>query len=407
MQLQFWAMGSEGELVQRLLPEFVRRNPGVVVRVQQIPWSAAHEKLLTAYVAGTLPDVVQAGNTWIPELVAIGAIEPLDERLDTEGSRADFFPGILETNVIDDTVYGIPWYVDTRVLFYRKDLLTAAGVLQPPTTWAGWLDSMARVSHGSPSGRYAIFLPLNEWQLPAIFALQAGAEFLRDGDRYGNFRSAEFRRGFAFFIDLFRRGFAPFSGEAQIANVYQDFAAGFFTYYISGPWNLGEFRRRLPESLDQAWATAPLPAMDDLHDGVSTAGGASLALVRGTTRTDLAWKWIRFLTEPEQQVAFYALSGDLPSRRSAWDDPILRNDPRVGAFHRQLDHVRSTPRIPEWERIAALMTRYAEAAVRGEMSQEEALAALDSDTDAVLEKRRWLLDHRSVPGSRTVSGENR
>jgi multiple sugar transport system substrate-binding protein len=53
--------------------------------------------------------------------------------------------------------------------------------------------------------------------------------------------------------------------------------------------------------------------------------------------------------------------------------------------------VRSTPKIPEWERIASRIARHAEAAVRGEESPEEALAALDRETDRLLEKRRWLL----------------
>src|SRR6185369_3261675 len=69
-EVRFWAMGREGEVVRQLMPDFERRHPGVAVRVQQIPWSAAHEKLLTAHVGGALPDVFQAGNTWLPELVA-------------------------------------------------------------------------------------------------------------------------------------------------------------------------------------------------------------------------------------------------------------------------------------------------------------------------------------------------
>src|ERR1051325_632205 len=78
--VEFWAMGREGEVVQQLAPEFEKRNPGVRVRVQQIPWSAAHEKLLTAYVGDAMPDVVQVGNTWLPELVALGALAPFDDR---------------------------------------------------------------------------------------------------------------------------------------------------------------------------------------------------------------------------------------------------------------------------------------------------------------------------------------
>src|SRR5512146_33179 len=101
--VELWAMGREGEVVERLVPDFERRHPGLRVRVQQIPWSAAHEKLLTAYVGDALPDVVQVGSTWIPELVALGALAPLDARLDGSASmaRADFFPGVLATHVID------------------------------------------------------------------------------------------------------------------------------------------------------------------------------------------------------------------------------------------------------------------------------------------------------------------
>ncbi|MBP1654065.1 MAG: extracellular solute-binding protein, partial [Bacteroidetes bacterium] len=65
--IRFWAMGNEGQNVKKLLPEFERRNPGVEVELQVIPWTAAHEKLLTAYAGSSLPDVWQLGNTWVPE----------------------------------------------------------------------------------------------------------------------------------------------------------------------------------------------------------------------------------------------------------------------------------------------------------------------------------------------------
>src|SRR5882672_1969643 len=109
-------MGREGEVVAELVPAFERRTPGVHVRVQQIPWSAAHEKLLTAYVGDAMPDVMQLGNTWLAALDArIGASATV--RL------ASYPSGIVDPNVVDGATYAIPWYVDTRVLFYRADLL--------------------------------------------------------------------------------------------------------------------------------------------------------------------------------------------------------------------------------------------------------------------------------------------
>src|SRR5438309_2185514 len=113
--VEFWAMGREGEVVQQLVPEFERRTPGIHVRVQQIPWSAAHEKLLTAYVGDAMPDVFQVGNTWIPEFVALDALERLDERIAHSSMihAADYFSGILDTNLIDaggdPGTYGVPW----------------------------------------------------------------------------------------------------------------------------------------------------------------------------------------------------------------------------------------------------------------------------------------------------------
>ncbi len=192
--VRFWAIGREGEVVGELVEEFERANPDVRVQVQQIPWSAAHEKLLTAFVGGSTPDLAQLGNTWIAEFSALNALEPLTARVHGSASvpRESFFAGIWDTNVIDDEVYGIPWYVDTRLLFYRKDLLAAAGYDSMPGTWAEWRTAMEAVKRAGGAGRYAIFLPLNEWAQPVIFGLQAGSPLLAENASRGAFSGPEF-----------------------------------------------------------------------------------------------------------------------------------------------------------------------------------------------------------------------
>lgn len=396
-EVRFWALGREGELVRALLPAFERAHPGIRVRVQQIPWSAAHEKLLTAFVGGALPDVFQAGSTWMPELVALGAVQPLDDRLAAlpDDPRADAFAGIRAANAIDGRTWAVPWYVETRVLFYRADALRAAGFATPPDDWAGWLAALAAVQARARPGSYALLLPVSEWQPPVIFALQHGATLLRGDDAWGNFQSPAFRAGFAFYLDFFRRGLAPVDAEGQLANLYQDFAAGFFHAFISGPWNVGELATRLPPALQHAWATAPIPALRPGEPGRSIAGGASLALAAGSPRSDAAWQLIAFLTAAEQQLAFYRLSGNLPARPSAWEAGGLAAAPHVAAFWQQLQHAEPPPRIPEWERIAAAISRAVEAAVRG-ADVDTVLAALDRDVDAILAKRRWLLSRNAA-----------
>jgi len=389
-EVRFWAMGREGEVVRQLMPEFERRHPGVAVRVQQIPWSAAHEKLLTAFVGGALPDVYQLGSTWIPEFAALGAAAGLDARL--TGSSDDYFAGVLDANRIGAATYGRPWYVDTRLLFYRSDLLQQAGFTPPLSDWLTWLGALEAVKAGAGPDHYAILLPVSEWQPLVILALQRGAALLRDGDRYGDFESPEFRNAFKFYLNLFRRGFAPAEAEGLIANVYQDFADGFFAFYITGPWNIGEFVTRLPPDMNGRWGTMPMPAPAPDAPGISIAGGTSLALSPRARDPEAAWQLIEYLSQAQTQVDFYKLSGDLPARRSSWQDPALADNEYAAAFWTQLQYLQAVPKIPEWERIASRITDYADAAVRGDLTAEAALAALDRDVDALLAKRRWLLD---------------
>jgi multiple sugar transport system substrate-binding protein len=116
-----------------------------------------------------------------------------------------------------------------------------------------------------------------------------------------------------------------------------------------------------------------------------------LALFSGSRQPDAAWRLIEYLTTPETQRRFQRLTGDLPARRSAWTAD-LRGEGPARAFWQQMQRVRSTPKVAEWERIAQAIARHSEAAIRGMESAEEALLALDTEVDALLEKRRWLLD---------------
>lgn len=394
-QLRFWGMGREGEVVAELVRDFERENPDIRVDVQQIPWSAAHEKLLTGFVGLSTPDVAQLGNTWISEFVTLGALEPLDPWL-TESSigSASYFAGIWDTNVIDGALFGLPWYVDTRVLFYRKDLLARAGYAAVPSTWGEWEEAMSAIKRERGEKGFAILLPVNEWTQPIILGMQTGSTLLADDATRGAFTSAEFQRAFDFYLDLFEKELAPPISTNDVANLYQEFARGYFAMYITGPWNLGEFERRLPPELSDAWATAPLPGPDGKESAVSLAGGSSLVMFRGSAAKPAAWKLIEFLSRPEQQLRFYELTGDLPARREAWEDSVRMGGDHVRAFEEQLQRVTPAPKIPEWEQIAMRVQNAAESAVRGSMTRTEALERLDREVDRILEKRRWLVERR-------------
>lgn len=392
-EVTFWAMGYEGEVVAQLLPEFERRNPGIKVKLQQLPWTAAHEKLLTAFAGDALPDVCPLGNTWIPEFAALGALTPLDSNIAATPhfDAGDFFPGAWDSGVIEGKVYAVPWYVETRVPYYRVDILHDAGIAAPPRNWDEWRTALAAVKRHVGPDQYAILLPLNEFEPLLNLAVQQSDPLLRDGGRYGNFRSAGFKRTLAFYNEMFDKGWAPRVDNTRISNVWNEFGRGYFSFYISGPWNIAEFKNRLPPRLQNSWMTMPLPGPDG--PGASIAGGTSFVVFDQSRRKAAAWKLIAYLSTPESQARLHGLTGDLPPRRSPWKNPVLADDPYARAYRDQLERAVPTPKVPEWERIAQEMRLVGEQLANDKLSVDEAAAELDRRTDAILAKRRWMLDH--------------
>jgi multiple sugar transport system substrate-binding protein len=397
--LELWAAGREGEVVAQLIPEFEARNPGIRVHTQQLPWLGVHEKLLTAVVGESTPDIAQLGNTWVPEFATIHALEALDARVagSTTVRPGEYFAGAWETNRFDGELYGVPWYVDTRLLFYRRDLLEEAGFRAPPRTWGEWLEMLHALhdrfqARGEPE-RSALFLRLDEPEPLIAFALQEGDPLLRDGGQRGNFQSPGFQRALSFYVSLFQSGLAPQMVINQVGNLWDEFARGNLVFYIGGPWQLGELARRMPPELKNSWATAPLPGREG--PGASLALGSSLVVFGASRKKEAAWKLIEYLSEPDVQRRFYELTGDLPARRDGWRGDALQTDPRTGAFREQLERVAATPPVPEWERIQSNLAILAERAARGGMSVAEAARELDARTDRILEKRRWLIAQRA------------
>lgn len=394
--LTFWAMGREGEVVRQLIPQFERENPGVHVRVQQLAFTAAHEKLLTGFAGDSLPDLAQLGNSWVPEFVALGALAPLDVRIKAtpDIDQADFFGGIWDSNVVGGRLYGLPWYIDTRLLFYRRDLLAKVGYDHPPRDWAEWRAQMVAIKKLVGPKRFAAFFPLDEYEPLEVLGLQQPSQMLRDGGRYGNFRSADFRRALGFYLDIMAAGLAPVAATNALSNVWDEFGRGYFSFYVTGPWQIAELKRRLPADRQNIWMTAPMPGPNG--PGASNAGGSSIVIFARSPRQDAAWKLATYLARPDIARKFHKLSGDLPARRSAWATPELSESPYAAAFALQLARTRPTPKVPEWERIGTEMRLVAEAAAHGRMTLDEAVTEMDRRADAILAKRRWLLERGRI-----------
>lgn len=374
--IRVWAMGEEGLNLEKLIPAFERENPDIRVEIMQIPWALAYDKMITAVAGGTTPDVTQIGTTWMAPFAAMGALAPLNEFIERSAvlSADDFFPGSWGTAVVEGVIYGIPWYVDVRVLYYRTDLLQEAGFDRPPATW----DELRVVGKAlADIGDFGMGLSPH-WQEFLPFVWQAGGDLLDEAMEEPLVTEPEFVEALEFFVSLFRDGIAPLGiGEVDL---FHAFATGFFPMYFSGPWMVELIRARTPE-IDGLWSIAPMPRQ---AAGTSFIGGANFAIFEGTRNKEAAWRFLEFMGRAETQVEWYRILRGLPAVKAAWEDPLLMEEPIMAVFHAQLLDAKSPPAHPGWEEIArALMTRVEEA-IHEITSPAEAAELLDGDLRRIL-----------------------
>lgn len=372
--IEVWAMGAEAEVLDDFVTGFEEENPDADVNVTAIPWDNAHGKIQTAIASGEVPDVSLIGTTWMGEFAESGGLDPTPEGLVDE---SDFFEGPWGSTVVGDTSYGVPWYVETRVLFYRTDLAQQAGWDEAPRTWeelvrfAADLETRAGAEYGlnlqpGQTGSWQTMLPF-AWSNGATVTTEDGAEYTLD--------TPEMVEALEYYKSFFDAGYAP-TRMLDAGELESGFASGQFGAFISGPWHTTLVEEAGVDP-DQ-YALAVLPGKDSAP-GTSFVGGGNLAVLKDSDNRDSAWKLVQWLTEPENQQAFYEEVGSLPAVTKAWETGELAEDERLQVFGEQLENTMAPPAVPTWEQVAAEIDSEVEKAVKGAVPVAEAVATMQAE----------------------------
>jgi multiple sugar transport system substrate-binding protein len=385
-RLSLWAQDVEGENAKYLLPAFVGAG-GEPVDLQWLATTAAHEKLLTAYAGGTLPDVMMLARSWVSEFATLNALAPVPA-----GLLEDQFAGARAAMRVGGREWGVPWTLDTQVQYHRRDLVEAAGYAAPPPRWVEWKAMLQGIKRRQRDG-FALLMQLNWPEHLMNFAAAAGAMPLADRQSRGAFTSPAFVEALGFYRSLFDEGLAPLATGTDAPDPAAELARGWVAIYPAGAWTAADVRRRrlIPVA---RWGIAPMPSPSGAAGGI--VAGAVLAVARTAADPAAAWRLVRFLTAPATEVAFHRIAGTLPSRPSAWASAALASDPAAAPFGATLLHPAPVPGIPEWPRIQTEVQAIAERMVRGDLTLAAAAAAMDARADALLAKRRWLLERGRI-----------
>jgi len=375
-ELTVWAMGTEGENLPKLTKSFEQANPGVKVTVTPIPWDAAHNKFTTAITAQSLPDAAMVGTTWMGEFADLDALDPTPAGIDS----STFFPGALDTTKVGETQYGVPWYVETRLVYYRKDLAAKAGITAPPTDWDG-LKAMAKAMKEKAGAKYGINLQpggQGSWQTVMPFAWSAGASITADGDKEFTLDTPEMQEGLSYYQSFFTEKLAgtdlpPNQTEAQ-------FVSGQVPMFISGPWMVGSIAKLGGQKMKDNIGVFEMPKN---KTSTSFVGGSNFVVFKNSKNKDSAWQLVKFLSDAKTQAEWFKLSTDLPAVKSAWEDPSIASDQLLPIFGKQLEDAKAPPAIVNWEQVATAFDTEVEKMAKAGQSPADTAKAIQTKASSI------------------------
>lgn len=345
--LTVWAMGAEGDKLGQVAKEFEAKNPGVKVSVTSVGWDQAHDKILTAIAGHQEPDVSLVGTTWMGEFSRTGALDAVPSSIDS----SQFYSGAWASNVVNGTAYGVPWYIDTRLLFYRSDMAQKAGITSPPATWTD-LTNLAKALQQKGGAKWGISLQPGQtgaWQSYIPFVWSNGGDILSADGKSFALNSPQAVEALTYWQSFFKDGLAPKTSQTGF-DVVPVFVQGQFASFISGSWQIASIKTAGGDSFSSKYSLAMMPKK---QSATSFLGGGNFVVFKDTKNRDAAWKFVQYMSQPDVQAKWFSLVGDLPAVKSAWQQPQLANDKNLQLFGQQANDAKGPPPLPHWEQIAA------------------------------------------------------
>lgn len=389
-----WIEDSTGTL-PTLIEQFNQQNRDnfqVKFRTMSQESDQHFDQLRTEFQAASAEiDVVGGDVIWPAQFASQGWLLDLTDRFT---DRDEFLPGPMQAMTYEGKVYGVPWYTDSGLLYYRKDLLEKSGFSGPPRTWEELKQQALRVKEDSGTQAGFVFQG-SEYEGGVCNACEYiwthGGDVLDPEDPSKVvIGSPESVAGFAAARSMIEDGVAR---QAVLQYIEDDSDGAFirgdavfercwpYVYALVGDPKMSSIK---PEQV----GVAQLPVGEEGQQSYSALGGWNFFINATSEKQDQAWEFIRWMTAPEQ-LRTNALKGSrLPTRRSLYEDrEILENVPVARlAKDAIIQNTRPRPVSPVYSDMSLEIAEKFNAALGGEMSPEAAVEALQKELSTIAEQ---------------------
>lgn len=382
--INFWhhysAQSAENEtLMNVLIPKFEEENPGIKVNAVSHEWADLHDKILISAQSDTLPDVARLDIAWVPEFQKMGVLTALDEEMaDFDAVTADLLDSAMSTGYVQGHYYAMALNTNTKILFYNKDALTAAG-LTVPTTMEEFAAAVAALSGKNENGQQVWGLnepALSGWNvLPYIWS-NGGNITNEDNTKASGYINSEATiKAVQMLADMAKNGQLSGYNSGDIP-MTDGFGTGRYMLLLEGPWKTAELAGAYP---DMAYGNCQLPAGE--AGSISVLGGEDIAMFN-TANKDAAWEFMKFMTSPfaEEEMA---KCGQIPVNKTALKSDTVKNA-AFAPFLEAITTAKARPAVAAWSEIDNELTIAMTEIIANGADAKETLDALAIKIDALL-----------------------
>ncbi|AKL96421.1 sn-glycerol-3-phosphate-binding periplasmic protein UgpB [Clostridium aceticum] len=389
VEIDFWySLGGEaGELIEAMTQEFNKSQDKIYVNpTYQGDYYTNHAKVMAGIASNTQPDVTMVEIASIAAFADAGALEGLSSYVAKEeaGFIDDYVKGLMGNSYWKNELYAISFNRSTPLLYVNADMLEANG-LDPagPKTWEELVTYSRKLSG---NGRYGFSTPIDIWFYEAL-TFQSGGNILSEDGTKAIFNSKEGVAPVEFWESMLAEGIMKMPpGERY--NAWDVARQDFINENVGMIFTTTGHLKGLLEQCEFEVATAFLPANKDF--GVPT-GGANLVILAQSSdeKKKAAWEFIKYMTSTENSVFLSKLTGYMPVRTSAIEDPGMEEFysqyPQFTVAIEQLQYAKPRPMAPGYRELQEIIMRELQRAILdSNVSPQEALDAAAAEAQRLL-----------------------
>jgi multiple sugar transport system substrate-binding protein len=375
-----------------LIDKFNKQNKGnFQIKYREMPSDTGQyfDQLRTEFQAGGgETDVISGDVIWPAQFAAQGWIVDLSDRFtDTD----QFLPGPIQANTYDGKVWGVPWYTDAGLLYYRKDLLEESGFSEPPRTWDEFTE-MAEKTRSDSGIKFGFVFQGAEYEGGVCneceYIWTHGGNVLDPDDPSKVIvDSSESVAGFATARSMVESGVSP-----QAVTTYKEdesqaaFTNGDAVFLRNWPYVYALLSDPSVSKIkpDQVGIT-PLPVAEEGVESYSTLGGWNFLINTASDKQDEAWEFIKFMTSPEQLKTNAVEGSRLPVRRNLYEDPEVLEKMPVARLGQDIliDNSRPRPVSPVYSDMSLELAEQFNRSLKGDVSPEQAVKTLQDELQSI------------------------